>query len=142
MNHDPSMYGDVPICGKFSTISSYFTEQPFHLTIHPSARCYFQQLTDNGNLDMASLGGGALVKRYIWLATCLPRYPYSQISIAKGQTISPAIKRQPRLGNYEALSRTSAAPRGRTYRSSLLLGQCRYWRRRRIYPQHRLPSKD
>jgi hypothetical protein len=57
MDPDPSMHGDVPICGKFSTISFYFTEQPFHLTIHPSARCYFQQLTDNGKPRHGEFGG-------------------------------------------------------------------------------------
>lgn len=102
----------------------------------------FSSLQIIANFDMANLAGGALAKKHIWLATCLPRYPHSQISIAKRQTTSAAIKRQPRLGNYEALSRTCAAPCGRTYRSSLLVGQCRYWRWRRIYPQHRLPSKD
>lgn len=63
MDPDPSMYGVVPICGKFSTISSYLAEQPFHLTIHPSARRYFQQLADNGKPRHGEFGGWSSSKK-------------------------------------------------------------------------------
>jgi hypothetical protein len=147
-DHDQNMYGDVqPICGKFSALSPCHPlsfpapQRSNHHSSCVSSSCAF--MSSNSPM-MATLNArrrdadssrlGALARSHIWLARCLLRSPSFHISRLQRQTTSPATTRQPPLGNYEDRSHISAAPRGRTHRSCLLLDECPYRRRRGLYP--------
>jgi hypothetical protein len=133
------LYGDGPICGKFSTSLPC---HPFHFLLategrdpsSPRAPVMSSSPLMTATLDSRRRGVVSLSLR--WKAIYRRRRVASKASEntrrndeSDYQTTIPS-----RLSNYEGPLCTSAAPRGRTHRSCLLLDECPYWRRRRLHP--------
>jgi len=77
MDHEPSIYGDVPICGNSPQCHPFplSVEQPLPLTIHPSVCSLFKQLADNDNTLRGELEGRSSSKNAYMLVDMSSQVP-------------------------------------------------------------------